>query len=145
MSSNFQKVFPKSSSPSEADARQHSRAGCWHVAKLFGEEMQIQAIGEEAGETTNINDFIKTQDRYKAMAQNFSEIWLDKKGGLNAVIKQQLGELKTIEDAMPTISTAQRVTGLATAAAGVGAAGYGISGAANSSPMLLWAAALKAL
>jgi len=96
------------------------------VAKLFGEEMQIQAIGEEAGETTNINDFIKTQDRYKAMAQNFSEIWLDKKGGLNAVIKQQLGELKTIEDAMPTISTAQRVTGLATAAAGVGAAGYGI-------------------
>jgi hypothetical protein len=94
------------------------------VAKLFGEEMQIQAIGGEAGETTNINDFIKTQDRYKAMAQNFNEIWLDKKGGLNAVIKKQLDELDTIDRAMPTISTAQRVTGLATAGLQVGAAGY---------------------
>lgn len=98
------------------------------VAKLFGEEMQIQAIGGEAGEKTNINDFIKTQDRYKAMAQNFNEIWLDKKGGLNAVITAQLGELKTIGDAMPTVSTAQRVTGIATAGMQLAGAGVGIYG-----------------
>jgi hypothetical protein len=95
------------------------------VAKLFGDEMQIQAIGGEKGEKTNINDFIKVQDRYKAMAQQFSEIWLDSKGGLNKVIKSQLTELETIKDSMPTIQTAQRVTGIATAGMGLAATGYG--------------------